>query len=65
MQTNTVQAAPPVDPAHCLAALRELPVAILSDNLMRLSGCVGLQSLGPSGLQALRSRCARAPATTC
>jgi RraA family protein len=46
MQTNTVHAAPPVDPAHCLAALRELPVAILSDNLMRLSGCVGLQSLG-------------------
>ncbi|MEY2952852.1 MAG: hypothetical protein RLZZ401_939 [Pseudomonadota bacterium] len=35
-----------VDPAACFAALRELPVPLLSDNLMRLQGCVGLQSLG-------------------
>jgi regulator of RNase E activity RraA len=41
-----IHAAPPVDPAGCFAALGSLPVPILSDNLLRLAGCVGLKPLG-------------------
>lgn len=44
--TNTVHPAAPVDPAALFDALRALPVPLLSDSLLRLRGCVGLQPLG-------------------
>lgn len=42
----TIHPAPAVDPARCFAALRDFAVPLLSDNLHRMNGCVGLQSLG-------------------
>lgn len=42
----TLAAPSPVDPARCFSDLKDLPAAILSDNLHRLNGCTGLQSLG-------------------
>jgi RraA family protein len=43
-----VHPAAEVDPKACFKALRDLPVPILSDNLDRLVGCIGLRSLGAS-----------------
>ncbi len=44
--TNTVHPSAPVDPAGLFDSLHRLPVAILSDCLLRLRGCIGLQPLG-------------------
>lgn len=44
--TNTVLPAAPVDPAQVFEILYRLPVPILSDSLLRLRGCVGLQPMG-------------------
>ncbi len=43
---NLVNAAMAVDPVGCFERLRNLPVAVLSDNLSRLNGCSGLNSYG-------------------
>lgn len=44
--SNIINSAHKVDPSNCFEALRDLPVAILSDNLLRLNGCKGLHSFG-------------------
>jgi RraA family protein len=44
--SNIINPACLVDPSNCFEILKNLPVAILSDNLSRLNGCTGLHSFG-------------------
>lgn len=60
MQTSGLTKNPsaPRTPADIIAALREIPVALLSDNMHRNCGAVGLQPYHtPAPLAGTRSTC--------